>query len=233
MKYLLANWKANCPEAVKWLQEAVMPVVQSLTNNVEIIIAAPFTVLGELKKAITTLDKNDFLHVAAQDVSRFPNGAYTGEVVAEMLRGLVEYVLIGHSERRKYFGETEEIIAEKTKLVLRAGLKPVVCVADEKQAYNGYNNYKSYNHYNKLIFLYEPIGAVGTGQTETPEKVAAMVNKIKHLCPGAKVLYGGSVNADNVLGFWEKTEIDGVGVGKASIDPQEFSKIVEKIFNGS
>lgn len=215
-KTIIGNWKSNKneKEALQWL-EVVGPGIMRI-ENLEISIAPQFSLLNLLNKEIK--DEHYQLSLSAQDVSPFEEGSYTGEVSAKSLTGLIKYVLIGHSERRKYFGETDEMIVQKVKMALKYGLIPIVCISNLKQA----------RHFDTNHILYEPLFAIGSGESDTPEHANQMARKIKEtLGESTNVLYGGSVDSENVISFVLQSQVDGVCVGGASLNPQEFLKIIE------
>ena len=187
-------------------------------KDLKIILAAPFIHLPLLQEAPFAL--------AAQDVSPFPSGAYTGEVSAAMLKGLVDYVIIGHSERRQYFGETNEIAAKKTSQALKAGLKPIICLDEPylETQIEIISNLKS--QISKLLFAYEPLAALKLDQPATPEHALQISQKIKSLAPGAVVLYGGDVDSVNAASY---KGLDGLLIGQASLDISEFKKIIKSL----
>ncbi len=234
-KLLVANWKSNPGK----ISEAVELAKSTDIENV--VICPPDIFLAEVKKIL----KNASL--GAQDVFWGNLGAYTGEVSwKELLELGVEYVIIGHSERRKYLNETDELINNKLVASLDAGLKVILCVGEPTEIRNkGINNAKNFVEQqldkdligldaakakNNLIIAYEPIWAIGTGTPDTPENAADMAKFIKSIVKGqvsnVPVLYGGSVNSKNAKDFLDKEEIDGALVGGASLNPEEFNKIV-------
>lgn len=218
MKYLVANWKSNktIAEATAWLQMLNDQCSMINKKDLKIILAAPFIHLPLLQEAPFAL--------AAQDVSPFPSGAYTGEVSAAMLKGLVDYVIIGHSERREYFGETEEMAAKKTDQALKAGLTPIVCL-DEPYLENQIAKLPNCQTA-KLVFAYEPLAALKLDQPATPEHALQISQKIKSLAPGAVVLYGGDVDSVNAASY---KGLDGLLIGQASLDISEFKKIIKSL----
>lgn len=240
MKYLVANWKANktTAEAIKWLQQSSkLPGLakakpragKAQSSKLKIILAAAFIHLSSLKEIIEKNKLNFCL--AAQDVSLFPFGAYTGEVAAEMLKGLVDYVIVGHSERRRYFGETDELVAKKIKQALDFQIMPIVCV-DEPYLESQIKTMEQWNNgtMEQFIFAYEPLRAIGTGKPDTPENANQLARQIKDAAKfNAPILYGGSVTNKNVKAFIDQEEIDGVLVGGASLEAKEFIKIIQAI----
>jgi triosephosphate isomerase len=220
MKRLLivANWKANKTEteAISWL-ESFYEEQEKIKENQdrEIIVCPPFTLLLQIKKYI---DANNLaLSLGSQDISRFKQGAYTGEIPAEILSSIVKYTIIGHSERRKNFGDTDEILNEKVMMAEGANIIPIFCVQNENTPVPG----------NVKIVAYEPIESIGTGNPDTPENADKTASVLKSKNPNVEaVLYGGSVKEDNVKGFIDSPNINGVLVGGASLDAKSFSSLI-------
>lgn len=243
-KVIAGNWKMNMlpDEAIKFIEE-LTPLVKDTEN--EVILCVPYT---DLFYSLLTA-QNTNIKIGAQNMHFEEKGAYTGEISAKMLKSInVEYVIIGHSERRQYFGETDETVNKKLKAALNNDLKPIVCVGETleqreankaeeiitnqtKLALEGLTN----EQVEKTIIAYEPIWAIGTGKTATKEDaneaIKAIRNKIKEIY-GQKVAssviiqYGGSVKSSNAKELFEMSDIDGGLVGGASLKPDEFSKIV-------
>jgi len=231
--YLVANWKANktINEAQDWLQQ-LLSVITLPIPNLEIIIAAPFTVLSFLKN-----NSPAFIKLAAQNVSRFSTGAYTGEIPAEILTDLVDYVIIGHSERRRYFQETNKIVAQKTEQLLKHKITPIVCLDEPylQEQIKLIHQLSIINHDSikrlsgnqpPLIFAYEPLGAIGSGKPDTPLNANRIAQTIKTFTFKTPVLYGGSVTPQNTTAFLSQKEIDGLLIGKASLNVKKFSSII-------
>ncbi len=235
MKLIVANWKANplkIEDAAKLAKE---------TDQEGVVIAPPFIFLESVKENISKAK------LGAQDDFWGNLGAYTGEVSWRQLLELgVEYVILGHSERRKYLKETDELINNKVIASLDAGLKVILCVGEASEVRNkGINHAKLFVEQqldkdligfdakwaDKLVIAYEPIWAIGTGDADTGENAAEMAKSIKQLINskfGVKnvpVLYGGSVKAKNAKEFLSRPEIDGALVGGASLEAGEFNKI--------
>ncbi len=252
MKYLVvANWKCNPTtlKGAKLLFDSVKKGIKDM-KNVEVVICPPIPYLVEF---CDTCRKIQLLKPGAQDCFWEEKGAYTGEVSPIMLKDLgCQYVIIGHSERRA-LGETDEMINKKLKAVISAKLKPILCIGEtEKQRKAGKTESvlkiqlkKDLNHLisqslNRLIIAYEPVWAIGTGNPCRPEdakKVLLFLRKILapyRACSGAGlkknlILYGGSVNSKIAKDYIEKAGFQGLLVGGASLDAQEFVKIVETI----
>lgn len=211
----------------------------------DIVIAPPFTAL------ITAVGcaQDSSIAIAAQDVHWEKQGAYTGEVAAGMLADVgCRYVIIGHSERRQYFQESDESISRKIGAALEASLTPIVCVGeklDEREAgategvlsrqFAGGFGALTSAQFSRIIIAYEPVWAIGTGRTATPEMAAEVHCFLRKLtkerfgtkeAENLRILYGGSVKPDNIKGLMAQREIDGVLVGGASLDPDSFTAIV-------
>lgn len=223
--------------------EQFVPRVKNTENTV--ILCVPFT---DLFYAWHSLEGSN-VHLGAQNMHWEEKGAYTGEISGEMLESVgVEYVIIGHSERRQYFGETDEIVNKKIKSAFENNLKPIVCVGESleqkeegktekiiteqtQKALEGLTNEQIVN----TIIAYEPIWAIGTGKTATSEdannSIKAIRNKIKEIygeeiSQNVMILYGGSVKSTNARELFETSDIDGALVGGASLKADEFAKIV-------
>lgn len=215
--WIIANWKSHktIAEALQWIDE-LAPVLQT-KEQVHVVVCPDFTALEEVKKSIQV--SNLPLWVGSQDLSPFPEGPHTGEESAQMIKGLVELAVLGHSERRRELGETDAMIKEKVDQAKKVGIVPLVCVQDSKTPIpEGVD-----------LVAYEPIFAIGTGAPDTPENaqnVAATIKKTHQVA----VLYGGSVDSANVLSFLNQDDIQGVLIGGASLDAKEFSKILKKVY---
>lgn len=212
--FIIANWKSNKtePEAKDWLQRFK---IQDLRfKNKKVIVCSSFTLLHEMKSLITNYQLP--ITLGAQNISPFDGGSYTGEVSARQIKEFADYVIIGHSERKTYFNETDEMINRKIEMALKYDLIPILCVLDIGQMPNS-----------KIIVAYEPLFAVGSGNPDTPENADNIALGIKKTIGEISVLYGGSVTSKNAKDFTQMPNIDGVLVGSASLDPLEFSKIIE------
>jgi triosephosphate isomerase len=210
-------------------------------GEVEVVVAPPFTALS----AVADFLKDSYIRVAAQDVFWEEKGAYTGEISGTLLKDVaVDYVIIGHSERRQYFGETDETVNRKVKSALRNQLIPIICVGETLaqreagqveaiisdqvgKALEGLTAEAISN----VVIAYEPIWAIGTGQTATPEQaesVHALIRatvRARHASP--PILYGGSVKPSNSKEILAQPNIDGALVGGASLKPEDFIEIIK------
>ena len=240
-KVIAGNWKMNMlpNEAIDFIQE-LTPLVKDIKN--EVILCVPYT---DLFYALLHVQDTN-IKIGAQNMHWEEKGAYTGEVSAPMLKSIgVEYVIIGHSERRQYFAETDETVNKKIKSALAHGLKPIVCVGEtleQREAEKIVTNQiaKAFEGINasdleKIIVAYEPIWAIGTGKTATKEDANATIMQIRkklaeiygqNEANGVIIQYGGSVKSSNAKELFEMSDIDGGLVGGASLKADEFSKIV-------
>ena len=243
-KVIAGNWKMNMlpNEAIKFIQDLTSLVKD--TKN-EVIICAPYTDL--FYTILNAQDTN--IKIGAQNMHFEEKGAYTGEVSGKMLKSIgVEYVIIGHSERRQYFAETDETVNKKIKAAFENDLKPIVCVGETLEerekgiafdvitkqtrlALDGLSNEQVKN----TIIAYEPIWAIGTGKTATADDANESIKKIreeiskiygKDIAECVIILYGGSVKSSNAKELFNKSDIDGGLVGGASLKAEEFAKIV-------
>jgi len=215
--FIAGNWKSNktVAEVKHWIEKMKPhdPVLDRL-SDITMVVVAPFTVLYELKKEVAQATLP--MYLGAQDVSPFSEGAYTGEISAHMIKELADYVIIGHSERRKYFNEGYPLLQDKVNKAKEAGLKVIFCVPDEKTIVAKGAD----------IVAYEPVWAIGTGKTDTPENANAVCAKIKETSGIGTIIYGGSVVADNVESFVNQGAIDGVLPGGASLDSEKFYNLI-------
>ncbi len=217
MQYIIANWKSNklLTEALEWVEQVGPKLSQN--DEVTLIVCPPSLYLEEVSKAAHT--SGGMLKVGSQNISQFSFGSYTGEESAEMVNQFGEYSIIGHSERRKYFGETDEVLAEKVRLAIQSSITPVFCVQDENTPIPE----------GVTIVAYEPVFAIGTGTPDTPENANEVCGKIIAKYEGLEVLYGGSVTSENAKQFLDQKNISGLLIGKASLDAEEFVKIVQLV----
>lgn len=243
-KVIAGNWKMNMlpDEAIRFIEE-LTPLVKDTEN--EVVLCVPYT---DLFYVLLNVQGTN-IKVGAQNVHFEESGAYTGEISAKMLKAInVEYVIIGHSERRQYFAETDETINKKIKVAITNGLKPIVCVGETLEerekgitfdiitkqtnlALEGIDK----NQVKNVIIAYEPVWAIGTGKTATADEANEAIKKIREeiskiygndIAECVIIQYGGSIKSSNAREFLTKSDIDGGLVGGASLKPEEFSKIV-------
>ncbi|MBI2335069.1 triosephosphate isomerase [Candidatus Daviesbacteria bacterium] len=209
--WVIANWKANknIQEALDWVAKVGPQIPKQ--NNLKVVVCPTFSVLSEVKKAIQV--GNFPMLTGAQDLSPFGVGAYTGEEPAAILKQFVDLAILGHSERRQNFGETDEMVSQKVAQALANNITPLVCVqGKDTPVPDGV----------KLI-AYEPIFAIGTSNPDTPQNASMVAKNF----PGKEVLYGGSVTSTNVKAFVQQENVHGVLVGGASLEADEFLRIVK------
>lgn len=204
-------------------------------DNTEAVICPPAIWLTEVSGII---GKSTKVSLGGQNMFYEPDGAYTGEISPLMLKEVADYVIIGHSERREHFGETDFDVNEKVHAALKAGLRPIICVGESTKTTNLSQPVRELKealehvpkkYHRDLVVAYEPIWAIsknGVGESATPEYVARVAVKLRELVRDeTRILYGGSVNSSNIKGFAARPEIDGVLVGSASVRAAEFVKI--------
>ena len=245
-KFIAGNWKMKLTssEVAPYLE--VFRQETEKVNNVDIAIIPPFTALA---KASEILGGTQKIRFGAQNMSPEAKGAYTGEISAAMLRDLfVRFVLVGHSERRRLFGETDELVHRKVVTALNSELRPILCIGEtleERQAgqekavleaqLHGALHGLTPDQLEEVIIAYEPVWAIGTGLTATPAQAQEAHQFIRdylkstagqEIADKTRILYGGSVTADNARELLNQPDIDGALVGGASLDPRSFAEIV-------
>lgn len=211
--FIIANWKANktIEEAQNWLQ-SFQQGYQAADENKEVIIAPPDLLIPQIKT-----NQNNF-HIALQDFSPFEKGAYTGEEPAALAVEFANYAIIGHSERRTYFHETDDLLAQKVTTAQKFQITPIFCIQDENTPIPP----------TVTLVAYEPPTAIGSGHPDTPEDADKVAQIVKANHPSVQtVLYGGSVTPENVKTFTQMENISGVLVGGASLDPEKFINIIQ------
>jgi len=245
-KLIVANWKMyKTPEETAAFFREFLPMVAANTRD-EIVICPPFI---DLPAAVAAAEDSN-VAIGAQNVHWEKAGAFTGEISAPMLTSLrVTHVIIGHSERRQYFNETDDTVNRKLEIALENALTPILCVGEvleEREAgltedvlrrqcmraFNGISARKAA----RLVVAYEPVWAIGTGKTATPQMASDAHMVIRHEAEKAfgkdfaealRILYGGSCKPDNAGALMAEADVDGALVGGASLDPESFAKIVE------
>lgn len=235
---IAGNWKMNktISEGVAFVNE----VKGKTEGNAEVLICAPFTLLKDLKEAT----KGTNIKIGAQNMHYENSGAFTGEVAPSNLVELgIDYVIIGHSERREYFNETDETCNKKVLKAIEVGINPILCCGEtleeresgktldkvENQIVKGLADVKS-EDLEKVVIAYEPIWAIGTGKTATSEQANEVISEIRKVVKGmygdlaekVRIQYGGSVKPSNVVEIMGQSDIDGALVGGASLNPTDF-----------
>lgn len=229
MKYIIGNWKSNqtITESLIWLENlhALRPTI---SKDTKIILCLPFTDIASFNEKLIELNLR--IDTGAQNVSHLPSGKHTGEVTASMLGELVRYCIVGHSERRREFHETCEMVAQKTKLLLDNSITPIVCLDTPYLDEQIRELFKMDIEVSRCFFVYEPISAIGTGMPIDPAFANHIAHQISFLIDNqAPVLYGGSVTADNAPSFVNESRIDGVLVGTDSLEPTLFANIINSL----
>ncbi|MEC7800687.1 MAG: triose-phosphate isomerase [Verrucomicrobiota bacterium] len=250
-KYLIAgNWKMNttASESVDLISEINSLVGQQ--SQVQVCICPPFT---SIQKSSSLVEQSEVL-LGAQNMSAEPSGAFTGEISAEMLRDLyVNFVILGHSERRQYFGETNESINLKVLTAVQNNLKPIYCIGEtleeresektlevvKAQVQEGLANFPL-SEVDNLVLAYEPVWAIGTGKTATDEMAQEVHAYVRGLLvdlfgdaagSGIRILYGGSMKPENAAGLLSQPDVDGGLIGGASLNAKSFCAIVDSALN--
>jgi len=244
--FVAGNWKMN-----KTVDQATLLVADMLpgleaVKTVERVLCPPFTSLMVISGMLAGTE----VGLGAQNLYFKDSGAFTGEVSPDMVKEFCKFVIIGHSERRAYFGETDESVNEKVKAALSHGLTPIVCVGEtlaeneasktqevvSRQIMNGLKDIDA-REAEKMVVAYEPVWAIGTGKAASPEGANDVIGNVvrknlavlfgEDVAQKIRILYGGSVTSQNAAEFFHQPEIDGGLVGGASLKPEEFTKIVE------
>ncbi len=243
--FIAGNWKMNSTaEEGVTLTNELLSLIEDVAD-VDVVLAPPFTSLDRIGNII----KDNPVRLSAQNFFMEPEGAYTGEISAAMLLGVgCVHVIIGHSERRQLFGETDETINKKTAVALNTGLKPIVCVGEvleEREAGKALEIVTGQvrkalldinsEDMGKVVVAYEPVWAIGTGKTATPDDAQEVHRAIRDLlvelynrkiADSVRIIYGGSVKPDNVDSLMAMADIDGALVGGASLKAESFARLV-------
>ncbi len=248
-KVIAGNWKMNEDyyEGLSLFTEVINIINDEVTGEQEIIVCCPFIHLHRLTELSKSYSK---ISVGAQNLYQAEYGAFTGEISAAMIKSTgAEYVIVGHSERRKYFNETDKIVAQKTDTALRNLLKPIVCFGETKKEREA-NEQKDIlkrqlaegifhlnkTDFNRLIIAYEPIWAIGTGVTASPVQAQEMhefirqeiaVKYSREIADEITILYGGSCNSENAATLFSQADIDGGLIGGASLKSRDFVNIIK------
>lgn len=241
---IAGNWKMNkTPEEAKELVTALVPLVKDA--KCDVVICPPFVDLCAVKPIIAGTN----IHLGVQNIHWAEKGAFTGEISADMLKAHgVEYAIVGHSERRQYFGETDATVNQRAKAAIAAGITPIICVGESlEQRESGVTNAVvsgqtkaaldgiEAKDVETLVIAYEPIWAIGTGKTATKEDANATIAVIrgaiaevygKDVAEKVRIQYGGSMNPKNASELMSMSEIDGGLIGGASLKAEDFSKVV-------
>jgi triosephosphate isomerase (TIM) len=218
---IVANWKSNMTEseAKFWLEN--FSVQASDIVNKMVVVCPPFTLLSDLKSFFT--DHKSPIVLGAQDISPMDQEACTGGVSGKQLKEFADFVIVGHSERRRNFSENEEVVNAKIDQAFKYGLTAIACVSDLEQA----DALQKFKGNPQLVIAYEPLFAVGSGTPDKPDNADRTAGNIKNILGDVPILYGGSVTSGNICDFLKMPNIGGALVGKASLDPAEFLQIIK------
>jgi triosephosphate isomerase len=250
-KIVAGNWKMNktADEAKALLSEVVNMIKDEVTSDVEVVLCPPALYLTTFRQYVTA---GGNISLGAQNCHEKASGAYTGEISAPMLQSIgVEYVILGHSERRQYFGETNAQLAEKVNIALENGLTPIFCCGESRELresgdYDAYVKnqiteslfHLSAESFGKVVIAYEPIWAIGTGLTATSGQAQDMHFELRRHIAGqygdtvaqdTSILYGGSANEKNAAELFSQPDVDGGLIGGASLKSREFTIVVKAI----
>lgn len=239
---IIGNWKMNT--TVAEAEELAAGIANGLSYHadVEVVICPPFVSLMAVRNAL----KNSNISIGAQNLYHRENGAYTGEVSADMLIDICQYSIVGHSERRSLFAETDATVNLKVKAAVNAGIRPIMCIGESLEERNDGRaesviesqvcaGLADVDLGTGVVVAYEPVWAIGTGQSASPEIAQAMMAHIRRtlaalggddVASEIPLLYGGSVNAGNIGGYISQPDINGALVGGASLDAESFLDIV-------
>ena len=239
---IAGNWKMNASKvSVKSLIDGILSGMEGV--NSEVLVCVPFPYMSQVESLI----EGSNLKLGAQNININPSGAFTGEVSADMIKDFgAKYVIAGHSERRSLYGETSSVVAEKTKAALGAGLSPLLCVGESleqreagktetvvAEQINAVIELVGIESFDSIIIAYEPVWAIGTGMTATPEQAQAVHFFIRNLLGESSeniaqktpILYGGSMNAGNAVELISCPDIDGGLIGGAALKAEDFLQI--------
>ena len=250
---IAGNWKMNKTAAEgRALVEALKPLVADVCpSKADIVVCPPFTTIAAVVEAV----RGSNIKVGAQNVHWAESGAFTGEISAAMLKELgIDYVIIGHSERRQYFGETDATVNSRVKAALAAGLLPIICVGELLEEREGGRTEQVLSaqlegglagltgeDMRKIVIAYEPVWAIGTGKTATPEVAEETHNFIRmtlndmfgrEIGEGVRIQYGGSMKAENAKELVAQRNIDGGLIGGAALVAESFSKLIHNALLG-
>lgn len=227
-RYVVANWKSHktLAEASHWLSRFMG--LYTPHPGLKVILAPAFPFLYPLRQMLAGAKSGVFL--AGQDVSAFPFGSYTGAVAAEMLLGIADYAMVGHSERRRWFHESHQEVANKVHEALAAGITPLLCV-DQPYARAQFAALSDHELRNSIIG-YGPVEAIGVDIAPAPDRIRGSIAELKLMAPDSPLLYGGSVSRENAAEYMQIPGLSGLMVATASLDAEEFAEICGQVAEG-
>ena len=221
-RYIIGNWKChkNTADGCRWLDAFASQYRPS--QDLQVILAPSFICLENLSIYLKQINVVQFA-LATQDISPYPKGGYTGAIAADMVRGMAAYALVGHSERRRYFHETNQDVVNKVHEAVDFGLRPILCV-EQGNAMSQLAPLADIDC-EKMIIAYCPVDALTFRIPESPEKVAEAARFISEMHPNRAIVYGGSINSDNAREYLDIPGLAGLIVGAASLEPESFAAI--------
>ena len=247
-RYLIAaNWKMNGDKSLVSAMQSALRTNDHSHDRIEVLVCPPLSLLADFDHS------DDGLQIGGQNMSQFTSGAYTGEVSAAMLVDAgCQYVIVGHSERRELFGETNAIVAQKFVAAAEHGLRPILCIGETlEQRQQGVTepqlaeqldaviSLTQAHHWQHAVIAYEPVWAIGTGETATPQQAQTVHEFIRRsvsqqtataaIADTIRIVYGGSMKPDNAASLLAQHDIDGGLIGGASLQPQDFTAIINAV----
>lgn len=228
---MIANWKSNKnrAEVEEWMHtfEKQLEILVALDKlKYDTVICPPMPSLSQVSDRLLNKALHSHTFLGVQDISPFPAGSYTGAVSGHNLIGFgVKYAVVGHSERRKYFKESSLEVSKKVESCIEERITPIVCV--DRNEIDAQADFIEKGKYSKLVVAYEPVDHIGTGIAQDVSEVLPVMRELKAVFRGARIIYGGSVNPDNIDEFIAEEEIEGFLVGHASLDVDEFGELLK------
>ncbi|MDR9501959.1 MAG: triose-phosphate isomerase family protein [Desulfurivibrionaceae bacterium] len=224
-RYVVANWKSHKTpaEAGQWLSRFLK--LYKPQTGVKVILAPAFPFLVPLQQMLA--EAKSGVELASQDISAFPLGSYTGAVAAAMIQDLVGYSLVGHSERRRWFRETDQEVANKVHEALAVGITPIICV-DQPYMRSQFAALAD-QEVKQCLVGYGPVEAIGLDMPPAPERIQEAISQLHILAPDSPILYGGAVHGENAADYMQIPGLSGLMVATASLDPEKFVEICQQV----
>lgn len=222
IKYVIGNWKCykTTDDGLAWLSQ--FSKLYQASPNVEVVVAPPFLSLENISSALADIELSGF-SLAAQDVSPFPRGSYTGAIAADMIKKVASYVIVGHSERRRYFHESPQDVINKVTEAADCGLIPIVCVEDADLL--AQLRPLADIECKELIVAYTPVDALNFNIPESSEKIAGTITRIRNFFPSWPIIYGGALSAENARDYLDIPGLSGLFLGSTSLEADKFAQV--------